>query len=110
MRLSLAALLLLLASCLAPGHGILEANYTNLKCKCSKTISRPVHPNIIERIQVTPPGNGCPKFEALIWTKTTKQILCVNPQDRWFQRVLRFIRRKAVSSTPPAPVSKKRTT
>ncbi|XP_057628920.1 C-X-C motif chemokine 13 [Chionomys nivalis] len=109
MKLSLAALLLLLASCLTPGHGILEANYTNLKCKCSKTISKPIHPNIIERIQVTPPGNGCPKSEALIWTRT-KKILCVNPHDRWFQMVLKFLRRKAVSSTPPAPVSKKRTT
>ncbi|CAO2639276.1 C-X-C motif chemokine 13 [Lemmus lemmus] len=109
MRLSLTALLLLLASCLTPGHGILEANYTNLKCKCSKTISRAIHPNMIERIQVTPPGNGCPKFEALIWTKT-KLILCVNPHDRWFQMVLKFLRRKAVSSTPPAPVSNKRTT
>ncbi|XP_005359575.1 C-X-C motif chemokine 13 isoform X2 [Microtus ochrogaster] len=109
MRPSLAAVLLLLASCLAPGHGILEANYTSLKCKCSKTISRPVHPNIIERIQVTPPGNGCPKFEALIWTRS-KQILCVNPQDRWFKMVLKYRRRKALSSTPPAPVSKKRTT
>ncbi|XP_038171614.1 C-X-C motif chemokine 13 [Arvicola amphibius] len=109
MRLSLAALLLLLASCLAPGHGILEANYTNLKCKCSKTISRPVHPNIIERIQVTPPGNGCPKFEALILTRS-KKILCVNPQDRWFQMVLKFMRKKAVSSTPPAPASRKRIT
>ncbi|XP_028729021.1 C-X-C motif chemokine 13 [Peromyscus leucopus] len=104
-----AALLLLLASCLSPGHGILEAHYTNLKCRCPKMSLAFIHPNIIERIQVTPPGNGCPKTEVVIWTKT-KKVLCVNPHARWLQKVLKFVRSKNVISTPSAPVSKRRTT
>ncbi|KAL1789611.1 C-X-C motif chemokine 13 [Sigmodon hispidus] len=108
MRLSIAALLLLLASCLSPSHGILEAHYTKLKCKCHKTTSAFVHLNLIDRIQVTPPGNGCPKMEVVIWTKN-KNILCVNPLAKWLQKVLKLLRR-SVPSTPPAPVSKKRKT
>nr|XP_038948211.1 C-X-C motif chemokine 13 isoform X3 [Rattus norvegicus] len=40
MRLCTAALLLLLAICLPPGHGILETHYTNLKCRCSKFLDQ----------------------------------------------------------------------
>ncbi|XP_051026750.1 C-X-C motif chemokine 13 [Acomys russatus] len=105
MRFSTAALLLLLASCLSPGHSILEAHYTSLKCRCSRVTSSFVSPSLIERIQVTPPGNGCPKSEVVIWTKS-KKVLCMNPHAMWLQRVLQFLR--SMSSTPPAPVSKRR--
>ncbi|XP_028640820.1 C-X-C motif chemokine 13 [Grammomys surdaster] len=108
MRLSTAVLLLLLASCLSPGHGILEAHYTNLKCRCSRVTSIAVNLNLIDRIQVTPPGNGCPKTEVVIWTKTKKAV-CINPHAKWLQKVLKFFRSKGVSSTAQAPVSKKRT-
>ncbi|EDL20365.1 C-X-C motif chemokine 13 precursor [Mus musculus] len=107
MRLSTATLLLLLASCLSPGHGILEAHYTNLKCRCSGVISTVVGLNIIDRIQVTPPGNGCPKTEVVIWTKM-KKVICVNPRAKWLQRLLRHVQSKSLSSTPQAPVSKRR--
>ncbi|XP_021494693.1 C-X-C motif chemokine 13 isoform X2 [Meriones unguiculatus] len=107
MRLSTAALLLLLASCLSPGHGILEANYTNLKCRCISMFSTFIHPGIIERVQITPPGNGCPKYEAVIWTKS-KKVLCVNPYAKWFQKILRLFRSKVMPSTPVAPVNKRR--
>ncbi|XP_076782580.1 C-X-C motif chemokine 13 [Arvicanthis niloticus] len=108
MRLSRAVLLLLLASCLSPGYGILEAHYTNLKCRCSRVTSTVVHLNLIDRIQVTPPGNGCPKTEVVIWTKN-KRALCMNPRAKWLQKVLKFVRSKGVSSTAQAPVSKRRT-
>ncbi|XP_052591958.1 C-X-C motif chemokine 13 [Peromyscus californicus insignis] len=108
MRLSTAALLLLLASCLSPGHGILEAHYTNLKCRCPRTSSALIHPNSIERIQVTPPGNGCPRTEVVVWTKA-KKVLCLNPLTRWLQKVLKLVWSKNMFSTPPAPVSKRTT-
>ncbi|NP_001268270.1 C-X-C motif chemokine 13 isoform X1 [Mesocricetus auratus] len=109
MRLSIAALLLLLASCLSPGHGILEANYTTLKCRCSGMVSGVIHPSFIEQIQVRYRGNGCPKDEVLISTKN-KKIVCVNPQAKWLQIVLKLLRSKTMSSTVTAPVSKRRTT
>ncbi|XP_036032502.1 C-X-C motif chemokine 13-like [Onychomys torridus] len=109
MRLSIAALLLLLASCLSPGHGILEAHYTNLKCRCPRTRSAFIPPNLIDRIQIIPPGNGCPKTKVMIWMKT-KKILCVNLLARWLQEVLKPVQSKNTFSAPPAPVSKRRTT
>ncbi|CAH6883402.1 C-X-C motif chemokine 13 [Phodopus roborovskii] len=108
MRLSTAALLFLLAGCFSPGHGILEANYTNLKCRCSGMISGVIHPSNIERIQITSRGNGCPNDEVLIWTRS-KKVVCVNPRARWLQIVLRILRGKSLSSPAPAPVSRKRT-
>nr|5IZB_A Chain A, C-X-C motif chemokine 13 [Mus musculus] len=86
---------------------ILEAHYTNLKCRCSGVISTVVGLNIIDRIQVTPPGNGCPKTEVVIWTKM-KKVICVNPRAKWLQRLLRHVQSKSLSSTPQAPVSKRR--
>ncbi|ERE87532.1 C-X-C motif chemokine 13 [Cricetulus griseus] len=107
MRLSIAALLLLLASCLSPGYGILEANYTNLKCRCAGIVSGVIHPSFIERIQIRPRGNGCPKDEVLIWTKS-KTIVCVNPQAKWLQIVLKLIRSKSMASKAPVPVTQKK--
>ncbi|XP_031246952.1 C-X-C motif chemokine 13 [Mastomys coucha] len=107
MRLSTAALLLLLASCLSPGHGILEAHYTNLKCRCTRLISNMVNLSFVDQIQVIRPGNGCPNIEVVIWTKM-KKALCVDPRAMWLQKVLKFFRSKNLSSTPQAPVSKRR--
>ncbi|XP_036031629.1 C-X-C motif chemokine 13-like [Onychomys torridus] len=109
MRLSVATLLLLLASCLSPGHGILEAHYTNVKCRCPRTSLAFISPNLIEQIQIIPPGNGCPKTEVVIWMKT-KKILCVNLLARWLQKVFKAVQSKNIFSAPPAPVSKRRTT
>ncbi|XP_008841924.1 C-X-C motif chemokine 13 [Nannospalax galili] len=108
MRLSTAALLLLLVSSLSPGHGILETHYTNRKCRCSKGISTLIHPSIVERVQVKPPGNGCPQEEIIIWTKKMFP-LCLNPKAKWILNVIKLSQSKSLSSTPQAPVSKKRT-
>uniref|UniRef100_A0A8C5NZU5 C-X-C motif chemokine ligand 13 n=1 Tax=Jaculus jaculus TaxID=51337 RepID=A0A8C5NZU5_JACJA len=107
MRLSSAALLLLLVSSLPPTRGILETNYTDLKCKCLRTTSVMIPLSFVERIEVIPPGNGCPNKEVIIWTKN-KSAICLSPQAKWVQKVIRRLRSKMVSSTPPAPVSKKK--
>lgn len=107
MRLCTAALLLLLAICLPPGHGILETHYTNLKCRCSKVSSTFINLILVDWIQVIRPGNGCPKTEIIFWTKAKKAI-CVNPTARWLPKVLKFVRSRSITSTPQAPVSKKR--
>lgn len=88
-------------------HGILETHYTNLKCRCSKVSSTFINLTLIDWIQVTRPGNGCPKTEVIFWTKAKKAV-CVNPTARWLPKVLKFVRSKSITSTPQAPVSKKR--
>lgn len=87
--------------------GILEAHYTNLKCRCISLISNMVNLSFVDRIQVIRPGNGCPNIQVVIWTKTNKA-LCVDPRAMWLQKVLKYFMNKSLSSTPQAPVSKRR--
>ncbi|KAM4854248.1 C-X-C motif chemokine 13 isoform 2-T2 [Thomomys bottae] len=106
MKLYMAALLLLLLGGLSPVHGILEAFNTNLKCKCSGSTSKSIPTTLIEKIQVFPPGNGCPNTEVIIWTKT-KLVICLTSNAKWVKRLLKHLYR-SMHSTPPAPVSKRK--
>uniref|UniRef100_A0A8D1MYM5 Chemokine interleukin-8-like domain-containing protein n=1 Tax=Sus scrofa TaxID=9823 RepID=A0A8D1MYM5_PIG len=67
MRFTLGSLLLvlLLACSLFPIHGVLETNDTNLKCQCLRSTSNWVPIRLIEKIQIWPPGNGCPTREVM---------------------------------------------
>uniref|UniRef100_A0A8C0KDA0 Chemokine interleukin-8-like domain-containing protein n=1 Tax=Canis lupus dingo TaxID=286419 RepID=A0A8C0KDA0_CANLU len=70
MRFTLGSLLLMLLVCSLPAvHGVLEAYNTNLKCKCIQEISGIIPIQLIERLQIFPPGNGCPKREIIVWKK-----------------------------------------
>ncbi|DAA28541.1 C-X-C motif chemokine 13 [Bos indicus] len=101
-----ALILMLLAFSLSPVHGVLETNNTNLKCKCiRKTVSFfPV--NLIERLNIIPRGRGCPNTEIIVWMKN-KLVICLNPQAKWTQTLIKVLS-KRILSTSPAPVVKKR--
>ncbi|XP_004464900.1 C-X-C motif chemokine 13 [Dasypus novemcinctus] len=104
---SASLLLLLLVISLCPVHGVLEANYTNLKCKCVQETSKYYPARHISRIQFLPAGNGCPKVEIIVWLKT-KSIVCLNPHARWIQKFLKMLLKESASSTPSAPMLGKR--
>ncbi|XP_040093097.1 C-X-C motif chemokine 13 [Oryx dammah] len=101
-----ALLLMLLAFSLSPVHGVLETNNTNLKCKCIGKIYNhfPIHP--IERLQIIPRGHGCPNTEIIVWMKN-KLVICLNPQAKRTQTLMKLLS-KHILSTSPAPVVKKR--
>ncbi|XP_049646262.1 C-X-C motif chemokine 13 [Suncus etruscus] len=85
-------LLMLLVTNLPTVHGILESIYTNLKCQCMK-ISRSFIPSHeIKQVQIFPPGNGCPKEEIILVKKKGKPV-CLNPQVKWIQRILKSLRK-----------------
>ncbi|XP_048220336.1 C-X-C motif chemokine 13 [Perognathus longimembris pacificus] len=108
MKLYTAALLfLLLVGSLSPVHGILEALNTNLKCRCSRDTSKLIPLSQIEKIEVIPPGNGCPNKEVIILTKGKKAI-CLRPQSKRVKAILNYLHRKHIHSTPSAPVSKRK--
>ncbi|XP_003129149.1 C-X-C motif chemokine 13 [Phacochoerus africanus] len=108
MRFTLGSLLLvlLLACSLFPIHGVLETNDTNLKCQCLRSTSNWVPIRLIEKIQIWPPGNGCPTREVIVWM-TNKTAICLNPQSKLLQKLINLMWRKKTSTTLPAPVSKK---
>ncbi|XP_058403305.1 C-X-C motif chemokine 13 isoform X2 [Diceros bicornis minor] len=108
MRFTPGSLLLILLVCsLSPVHGVLEAYNTNLKCKCIRE-TVPLFPfRIVDRIQITAPGNGCPNPEIILWLKN-KSVVCLNPKAKKTQTLMKVLKRN-VLLTPPAPMSKKTT-
>uniref|UniRef100_A0A8C3WTW5 Chemokine interleukin-8-like domain-containing protein n=1 Tax=Catagonus wagneri TaxID=51154 RepID=A0A8C3WTW5_9CETA len=46
-------------------RGVLETNDTNFKCKCLRSTMNSVPLRRIEKIQIWPPGNGCPTKEIM---------------------------------------------
>ncbi|XP_043428346.1 C-X-C motif chemokine 13 isoform X2 [Prionailurus viverrinus] len=93
MRFSLGFLLLmLLVYSITPVHGVLEAFNTNLKCKCVQETSAFIPIQLIEKLQVLPPGNGCPNKEIIVWKKN-KSVVCLNPQAKWILKLIKMLQR-----------------
>ncbi|TEA32632.1 hypothetical protein DBR06_SOUSAS19810020 [Sousa chinensis] len=66
MRFTQGSLLLVLLACsLSPVHGVLETYNTNLKCKCMRETFNFVSLFLIGKLQIFPPGNGCPNTEIM---------------------------------------------
>ncbi|KAM4811586.1 C-X-C motif chemokine 13 [Urocitellus parryii] len=107
MRLISAALLLMLlvSSSLSPVHGVLEAYNTNLKCSCVQGISDFIHVRQIGRLQIIPPGNGCP-IEQIIIRLKNKTTVCMNPHTSWIKKLINYLSKKNLFSTQ-APAMKK---
>uniref|UniRef100_A0A8C6FU54 C-X-C motif chemokine ligand 13 n=1 Tax=Moschus moschiferus TaxID=68415 RepID=A0A8C6FU54_MOSMO len=101
-----ALLLMLLAFSLSPVHGVLETNNTNLKCKCIQETFNYFPIYLIEKLQIIPRGRGCPNTEIIVWMKN-KSVICLNPQAKWTQTLMKVLS-KRILSTSPAPVVKKR--
>ncbi|XP_012875593.1 PREDICTED: C-X-C motif chemokine 13 [Dipodomys ordii] len=99
-----ALLLLLLVGSLSPAHGILEAMYTSLKCKCAKDTTRSVSFHLIKKIQIFPPGNGCPNTEIVVWTKT-KLVICLRPETNWVKKLLQHLHSQLIPSTLSTPMT-----
>ncbi|XP_066242664.1 C-X-C motif chemokine 13 [Saccopteryx leptura] len=83
-------LLLLLVSSLSPVHGILEISNTNLRCRCTKTVSPRFRRQMILRIRTFRPWSGCSDTEIVVWLQN-KSIVCLNPKSKRTQNLLRDI-------------------
>uniref|UniRef100_A0A2K5SDZ9 C-X-C motif chemokine ligand 13 n=1 Tax=Cebus imitator TaxID=2715852 RepID=A0A2K5SDZ9_CEBIM len=73
-------LLMLLVSSLSPVQG---ENF-----HLCFTTSAVIPPNLIDRIQILPRGHGCPRKEIIIWKKN-KSVVCLNPQAKWIQKIMK---------------------
>ncbi|XP_032095731.1 C-X-C motif chemokine 13 isoform X1 [Sapajus apella] len=96
-------LLMLLVSSLSPVQGILEVHNTNLRCKCVQETSAVIPPNLIDRIQILPRGHGCPRKEIIIWKKN-KSVVCLNPQAKWIQKIMKVLKKKKNSNSTTSSV------
>ncbi|XP_069832776.1 C-X-C motif chemokine 13-like isoform X2 [Dendropsophus ebraccatus] len=57
------------------------------KCLCYRTRLEPIPKSAITKIVLMPPGDKCPKLEAIITTKK-KHMICVDPEAKWFKNLL----------------------
>ncbi|XP_075399665.1 C-X-C motif chemokine 13 [Tenrec ecaudatus] len=100
---SLLLLLLLLAVNLSPVPGFLEANYTNLKCKCHHEVKNYIPVQLIQRLQIIPAGRGCPNVEVIIWLKNNMKV-CVNSNTTWFRKLIKQLRKDGIMNPKPTVI------
>ncbi|OCU00080.1 C-X-C motif chemokine 13 [Xenopus laevis] len=90
--------LLAILHCIA---GSLEPRLPGGRCKCFKQTNQFIKPNKLTRVEFFPPGRSCPQLECLVTLKNG-EIVCVNPQAVWLQRLIAYLKEKssAADSTP----------
>ncbi|XP_037598461.1 C-X-C motif chemokine 13 [Cebus imitator] len=62
-----------------------------------------IPPNLIDRIQILPRGHGCPRKEIIIWKKN-KSVVCLNPQAKWIQKIMKVLKKKKNSNSTTSSV------
>ncbi|XP_062307272.1 interleukin-8 [Osmerus eperlanus] len=73
-------------------HAFPEGFGPTLKCRCIRTTSIPVGPRLIRTIKIETPGASCRHTEIII-TKKDNSTVCVNPDERWIQKVISKLQR-----------------
>ncbi|XP_033862174.1 alveolar macrophage chemotactic factor-like isoform X1 [Acipenser ruthenus] len=58
------------------------------KCRCITQTSAKINPKTFDRIEMIPRGARCGKVEIIVTLKN-KHIVCVNPEAKWIQHVIK---------------------
>ncbi|XP_069578728.1 C-X-C motif chemokine 13 isoform X1 [Brachyistius frenatus] len=92
--------LLTLSSCIASLHA-----FTRMGCRCKGTISHPVPPSVIKKIEVTPASGHC-RWTEIIVTRRNGSKICINPEAKWLPELFSILQKNNVTSRsttrPPA--------
>ncbi|MGH0136944.1 UNVERIFIED_CONTAM: hypothetical protein FKN15_006877 [Acipenser sinensis] len=62
-----------------------------LRCKCVKTISDFIPPKQITNLNITPEGPHCTNIEVIATLKNGGKEICLNPEAKWVQIVIKRI-------------------
>ncbi|XP_068009902.1 C-X-C motif chemokine 13-like [Melanerpes formicivorus] len=100
---ALVVALALLLSNVVPGYGLsLESLLINMRCKCIKSTAQVINLGQILAIDVTPPGIHCRRQEIILTLKKNKKV-CVAPEARWIQLLVRKLTQRSVTKREAAP-------
>ncbi|XP_022065927.1 C-X-C motif chemokine 13 isoform X2 [Acanthochromis polyacanthus] len=74
------------------------------RCRCFRTVIRPVPAEVVKRIEVIPASGSCRRTEILIFRRSGS-IVCVDPEAKWFPELLETLQRRnsPLSSTALPP-------
>ncbi|XP_069578729.1 interleukin-8 isoform X2 [Brachyistius frenatus] len=80
--------LLTLSSCIASLHA-----FTRMGCRCKGTISHPVPPSVIKKIEVTPASGHC-RWTEIIVTRRNGSKICINPEAKWLPELFSILQKR----------------
>ncbi|XP_074084551.1 interleukin-8-like [Macrotis lagotis] len=67
---------------------------SELRCQCIKTHPTPFHPKIIKELRVIDSGPHCSNTEIIVTLQDNRD-LCLNPHEKWVQRILQVFLKRA---------------
>ncbi|XP_017368425.1 interleukin-8 [Cebus imitator] len=88
----------LLSAALCEG-ALLPRSGKELRCQCIKTYSTPFSPKFIKELRVIDSGPHCTNTEIIVKLVDGRQ-LCLDPKEKWVQRVVQIFLKRAESQNP----------
>ncbi|XP_028601074.2 C-X-C motif chemokine 13 [Podarcis muralis] len=61
-------------------------------CRCAKVRSRFIPPSQYESVSIFPPGSACNKMEVIITIREKGTKVCVNPEVKWVQNLVKIVK------------------
>ncbi|XP_004430905.1 PREDICTED: C-X-C motif chemokine 10 [Ceratotherium simum simum] len=61
------------------------------RCACIKISDRPVHRRSLEKIEMIPASQSCPRVEIIATMKKNGEKRCLNPESQTIQNLLKAI-------------------
>lgn len=89
----------LLSAILFEDAVVLRAS-AELRCQCNGTLSGPFHPKNIKELRVIESGPHCPHSEIIVILTSDKEA-CLNPKEKWVQRLVHILVKNAERKTKP---------
>ncbi|TEA09905.1 hypothetical protein DBR06_SOUSAS12110016 [Sousa chinensis] len=68
-----------------------ERNSRTTRCTCIKISDRPVNPRSLEKLEVIPASQSCPRVEIIATMKKNGEKRCLNPESKTIKNLLKAI-------------------
>nr|XP_060632213.1 C-X-C motif chemokine 10-like [Anolis sagrei ordinatus] len=63
----------------------------NESCKCLRVRSELINPAKFARVEILPAGIICPRMEIIITLKKGNRKVCINPESKWVQVLVKLM-------------------
>ncbi|XP_043828591.1 interleukin-8-like [Dromiciops gliroides] len=73
---------------------VMPRTLSELRCQCIKTHSTRFHPKLIKELRMIDSGPHCQNTEIIVTLQDNRK-LCLDPQEKWVQKILQVFLKKA---------------
>ncbi|XP_057585143.1 C-X-C motif chemokine 10 [Hippopotamus amphibius kiboko] len=70
------------------------------RCACIKISDRPVNPKSLEKLEVIPASQSCPRVEIIATMKKNGEKRCLNPESKTIKNLLKAINKERSKRSP----------